>query len=185
MNDSRYSENGIHDQGKTLEIYGENEKTILIYDDSTTSKRDGSAIALENENSKVRNLTYVFKPKAGSNYNKAIFCWSNGTIENVFFRISGSNKASYLYYNDQSTATNVINCTFFHDLGSVDPNYTGKCNFINIATNVTTNGTNTNVITEVFGDSSVPLSDLINASKENEKFISNQVGVYFGENSWK
>ena len=103
----------------------------------------------------------------------------------MFFRISGSNTAAYLYYNDQSTPTNVINCTFFHDLGSVDSNYSGKCNFTNIATNVTTNGTNTNVVTESFGDASTSLSDLINASKVNENFVSNQVGVYYGENAWE
>ena len=58
---------------------------------------------LSNANSIVRNLTYVFYPKSGSNYQKAIFGWSNGQVYNVFFRISGSNYASYLYNNNGGT----------------------------------------------------------------------------------
>lgn len=180
-----YASVGIYDKGKTLEIYGENEKTVLIFDGSTSSQRDGSAIRIKNT-TKIRNLTYVFKPKSATYaYSRAIFWVSAGTVENVFFRISGSYKASYLYYNDQTTPTNVKNCTFFHDLGAVFSNYSGTCNFTNIATNVTTNGTNTNVITESFGSSSTTLSDLINASKENTNFVSNQVGVFYGDYAWE
>ena len=186
-----YAQAGIYDMNKELLIYGENEKTILKYKGSDSTVRDGPALTLENPNTIVRNLTYVFEPKeylwnGGPNIGGAIFRWCFGTAENVFFRITGKKKAIYLYNNDQGDIPNkVINCTFFHDLGSVLNNYTGRCDFINIATNVTTNGTNTNVITESFGTSSMDLNDLIKASKENEAFNTNKAGVYYGIHAWK
>ncbi len=182
-----YALAGITDKNKKLEIYGENEKTILIYDGTLCSTRDAPAIFLWNKESVIRNITYVFKPKSGETYTKAIFRWCNGTVYNVFFRISGDNKASYLYYNNQTAtgSNNVINCTFFHDLGAVDENYSGSCNFTNIATNVNTIGTNTNVITQNFGSATSSILELLENSKENEAFISNQVGVYYGTYAWK
>lgn len=178
---------GIWDGGKALEIYGENEKTILTFKGSSTSLRDGNAVAIQNKNTIIRNFVYVFYPKNSSNYSKAIFRLCRGTTKNIFFSIAGSNKASYLYYNDQTSSTknNVINCTFFHIKGGVDSNYSGLCNFKNIATNVTTKGTNTNVITKAFGTSTMTTEELIEASKENEDFKSSEVEVFFGEHAWK
>lgn len=114
-----YAQAGIYDQGKELEIFGENDKTILIYDATSTTSRDGPAFTLKNSKTVVRNLTYVYKPKSGSNHVKAIFRWCFGKVENVFFRISGPNTASYIYNNDGGTLK-VDNCTFFHDLANVD-----------------------------------------------------------------
>lgn len=176
---------GIWDNGKQIEIFGNNDKTILEFDATKTTLRDGSAISLENEKSVIRNLTYVFKPKKGSTYQRAIFRRSKGKTENVFFRIVGTNSASYLYYNGQPNPNNVINCTFFHDRKSVDYNYSGNCNFKNIATNVDTRGTNTNVIVKDFGTEQDTIQELIQKSKENSDFNSNQVGVFYGENAWK
>ena len=163
---------GISDKDKNIEIFGQNESTILIFDASQTTTRDGCAMCI-GSNTVVRN-----------NYSKAIFTWCLGKVENVFFRISGSYKASYLYYNSQSTPNNVINCTFFHDLGGVDVNYSGNCNFNNIATNVSTRGTNTNVIVKTFGTAETELQELIENSKNDEDFISNQAGVFYGDNAW-
>ena len=122
------------------------------------------------------NLTYVFYPKPSSSYSKAIFRWCYGSVKNVFFRISGDNTASYLYNNDGGTL-GVTNCTFFHDLKSVDSNYSGYGNFTDIATNVNTNGTNSNVIIQDFGTADMELSEVIQNSEENEEFINNNVGV--------
>ena len=88
---SSYTEPGIYDQGKALEIFGDNEKTILEYDGSETTKRDGAAFQITNKNTLVRNLTYVYYPKSGSNYQRSIFRWCDGRVENVFFRICGAN----------------------------------------------------------------------------------------------
>ena len=178
-----YTEPGIYDQGKALEIFGDNDKTILEYDGSETSKRDGAAFEITNKNTLVRNLTYVYYPKNGDSWQKSIFRWCNGRIENVFFRICGSNSASYLYYNGGGSLR-VKNCTFFHDTGSFEKRYSGSATFTNIATNVATDGTETNVIVDSFGTKETELADLINNSKTNENFTANSAGVYYGEYSW-
>ncbi|MCI8640345.1 MAG: fibronectin type III domain-containing protein, partial [Clostridia bacterium] len=183
-NQDKYAQAGITDKNKKLEIYGENEKTILIYDGALSGRIDAPAVSIYNEESILRNVTYIFKPKTGYNYSKAIFRWCNGTINNVFFRISGNNRASYLYHNTQKVPNSVINCTFFHDLGVVDGNYSGISNFTDIATNINTNGTNTNVIIQNFGSTTTSIEELIENSKTNEAFISNQVGVYYGSYAW-
>lgn len=110
---------------------------------------------------------------------------TNGKVQNVFIRTSGNNAASYLYYNDQEIANNVINCTFFHDLGKVSSSYSGICNFFNIATNVITNSNSQNVIEENFGDIKTPIQELIKNSKNNSTFNENKVGVYYGIYAWE
>lgn len=182
---SGFSDNGIYDQNKRIEIYGENDETILVYDGAISTKRDAHAIQLLNKDTVVRNLTYIFKPKLSTNYSKAIFGWCNGNVENVFFRISGNKKASYLYYNTQLTPNNIVNCTFFHDLKSVDEDYSGKANFKNIATNVLMTSIKDNVIHKDFGTIEDDIFQLINASKEDADFNENKVGVYYGDNAWK
>ncbi|MNT21225.1 hypothetical protein D3C72_1565570 [compost metagenome] len=159
--------------------------TILTYDGSSTSLRDGDAISLHNANSVLRNLIYEFKPKNSSNYSKAIFRWTFGKTKNVFFRITGSYAASYLYSNSGGAGSLTQNCTFFHDKSTVDSNYSGTMNFTNIATNVLTQGTNTNVIVNSFGNASMTTQELILASKIKQEFINNQVGVFYGTNAWK
>ena len=178
-----YSQSGIYDMGKNIEIFGENEKTILVFDGSKTDRRDGAVMEIENSNTIVRNLTYVYYPKSGSNYQRSIFRWCNGTVENVFFRICGPNSASYLYNNDGGSIR-VNNCTFFHDLGSVESNYSGNCKFTNIATNVNTSETRTNVIVDNFGTKDSSLTELIDNSKTNTNFVENSAGVFYGEHSW-
>ena len=180
---SSYTEPGIYDQGKALEIFGDNEKTILEYDGSETTKRDGAAFQITNKNTLVRNLTYVYYPKSGSNYQRSIFRWCDGRVENVFFRICGANSAAYLYYNGGGSLR-VKNCTFFHDTGSFEERYSGSATFTNIATNVATDGTEKNVIVDSFGTKETELADLINNSKTNENFTENSAGVYYGEYSW-
>ena len=180
---SSYTEPGIYDQGKALEIFGDNEKTILEYDGSETTKRDGAAFQITNKNTLVRNLTYVYYPKSGSNYQRSIFRWCDGRVENVFFRICGANSAAYLYYNGGGSLR-VKNCTFFHDTGSFEKRYSGSATFTNIATNVATDGTEKNVIVDSFGTKETELADLINNSKTNENFTENSAGVYYGEYSW-
>lgn len=103
----------------------------------------------------------------------------------MFIRISGSKAASYLYYNSQSVANNVINCTFFHDLGEVSGSYSGKCNFFNIATNVSTNSDSQNVEIGSFGDTNTSITDLIKNSKNYNAFNEGKVGVYYGTYAWK
>ena len=180
---SSYTEPGIYDQGKALEIFGDNEKTILEYDGSETTKRDGAAFQITNKNTLVRNLTYVYYPKSGSNYQRSIFRWCDGRVENVFFRICGANSAAYLYYNGGGSLR-VKNCTFFHDTGSFEKRYSGSATFTNIATNVATDGTEKNVIVDSFGTKETELADLIDNSKTNENFTENSAGVYYGEYSW-
>ena len=180
---SSYTEPGIYDQGKALEIFGDNEKTILEYDGSETTKRDGAAFQITNKNTLVRNLTYVYYPKNGDSWQKSIFRWCDGRVENVFFRICGTNSAAYLYYNGGGSLR-VKNCTFFYDTGSFEKRYSGSATFTNIATNVATDGTETNVIVDSFGTKETELADLINNSKTNENFTENSAGVYYGEYSW-
>ena len=183
MPSSSSSGSGIYDMGKNIEIFGENEKTILVFDGSKTDRRDGAVMEIENSNTIVRNLTYVYYPKSGSNYQRSIFRWCNGTVENVFFRICGPNSASYLYNNDGGSLR-VNNCTFFHELGKVESNYSGNCKFTNIATNVNTSETRTNVIVDNFGTKDNSLTELIDNSKTNTNFVENSAGVFYGEHSW-
>ena len=101
-----------------------------------------------------------------------------GTVSNVFFRISGNNKASYLYFNSQSTPNNIINCTFLHDLGSVDGSYSGTANFSGVLTNVKIDaGTSDNVVVKQFTN--------IESTKTDEQVNAAQVGVYFGDYAWE
>jgi len=172
----------VDDKSKALEIYGENEKTILIYKASQTSRRDASAFAIYNENSIVRNLTYVFYPKSGSNYSRAVFRWCKGTIQNVFIRVSGSYKASHAYYNDQTVPTKVTNCTIYHDKGSVDSSYSGTITWTKTAVNYSSNA---NTGDATFGDANTSISDLIKLSKQSEIYNSNQAGVFYGDYAWK
>ena len=178
-----YVQPGIYDQNKALEIFGENEKTILIYDGSQSKSRDGALLRLGNADTVIRNLTFVYYPRSGSNYQKAIFRWCEATIENVFFRICGTNSASYLY-DDDGGKIRVNNCTFFHDSGNVESDSSGNCKFTNIATNVNTSGTRTNVIVDNFGTKDNSLSELIDNSKTNTNFVANSAGVFYGEHSW-
>lgn len=90
-----------------------------------------------------------------------------------------------MYYNSQTIANYVLNCTFFHDLGEVSSSYSGKCNFYNIATNVTTNSNSANVKISDFGDSNTSITDLINNSKNNDTFNKSRVGVFYGKYAWK
>lgn len=113
-----------------------------------------------------------------------MFRWCQGKTENVFFRITGANIASYLYYNNQSASNNIVNCTFFHDKKAISENYSGKANFINIATNVNTKGTNTNVIVKAFGEPEDTIQELIEKSKNDTDFNTNQVGVFYGQYAW-
>lgn len=179
------SAGGITDLGKQLEIFGQNESTIIKYDGSSTALRDGNAVCLYNASSTLRNLTYEFKPKSSSNYSRSIYRWTYGKIKNVFFRITGPYSASYLYNNDGGTGSLTQNCTFFHDLGTVLSNYSGTMAFTNVATNVLTQGTNANVIVNAFGNSSMTTQDLITASKIKQEFINSQVGVFYGDNAWE
>lgn len=178
---------GICDIGKKIEIYGENEKTILRYDGTKSSRRDGCGITLNNSESKLRNIVYEYTPKSTS-YQGAIITECAGSVENVFFRISGKYAAAYLYDNSYR-GNNVINCTFFHDLESVSRNYSGKCYFENIASNVEVKnapqGTNENIIVENFGTKEMSLTELIQNSKNNNNFIQNRVGVFYGDYAWK
>ncbi|MBR0343012.1 MAG: hypothetical protein IJH64_12360, partial [Oscillospiraceae bacterium] len=178
-----YAQAGICDQGKNLEIFGDNERTILYWDGAKSAKRDGPVFALSSYDTVVRNMTIIFSPKSGSNYQRAIFRWCNGRVENVFFRVTGSYAASYIYNNDGGSLR-VKNCTFYHDLGKVDGNYSGKGEFINVLTNVNTIGTNTNVMVDDLGENTEETSTIIANSKLSLIYRNNEVGVFYGENSW-
>lgn len=185
LESGNYSAAGIYDMNKQLEIFGESQETVLIYDGSTSPVRDGPAITLLNSESVVRNLIYEFTPKDSVNYAKAIFAWDNGKTKNVFFRVTGSEQASYLYDNYPDGLSSSENCTFFHDDEFVDNNYSGLKKFLNIATNVTTQGQNTNVITNKFGKKEMSTEELIYQSSQTQDFIDNQVGVFYGNNAWE
>ena len=175
---------GICDMNKKVEIFGNNENTILEFDATKVTVRDGAVVTLKNKESVLRNLTYVYIPRSGYTYQRSMFRWCNGKTENVFYRISGNNEASYIYYNDQTLANNIVNCTFFHDKKSVSDNYSGGANFTNIATNVNTNGIRTNVIVKAFGEPEDTIQDLIEKSKNDIDFNTNQAGVFYGEHAW-
>lgn len=177
------SGDGIYDNNKKITIIGENEKTVLKYDGALSTKRDANAISLKNSESVMRNLVYEYKPGKSNNYSNALFAWTNGSVYNVFFRITGSTAASYLYYNSQSGKNNIVNCTFFHDLEKVTSNYSGNANYVNTATNVNTNPTSTTTVVNKFGNSSMTTQELITASKNLSAFSN--VGVYNGTYSWK
>lgn len=175
---------GIYDMNKRIEIFGNNKNTILEYDATKVDARDGAVVTLKNKDSILRNLTYIYIPRSGSSYQSSMFRWCQGKTENVFFRITGANIASYLYYNNQSASNNIVNCTFFHDKKAISENYSGKANFINIATNVNTKGTNTNVIVKAFGEPEDTIQELIEKSKNDTDFNTNQVGVFYGQYAW-
>ena len=177
---------GICDMNKKVEIFGNNENTILEFDATKVTVRDGAVVTLKNKESVLRNLTYVYIPRSGYTYQRSMFRWCNGKTENVFYRISGNNEASYIYYNDQTLANNIVNCTFFHDKKSVSGNWSGVTDFTNIATNVRTNtsGKNTNIIVKAFGEPEDTIQDLIEKSKNDTDFNTNQAGVFYGEHAW-
>ena len=178
-----YAAFGITDNNKKLTIIGENEKTVLKFNGASTTSRDANAINLRNSDSVIRNLVYEYTPGKTDTYSNAMFVETNGSVYNVFFRITGSKAASYLYYNDQSGKNNIINCTFFHDLEKVTYNYSGNANYVNTATNVNTNPTSTSTVVNKFGNSSMTTQELITASKNLAEFSN--VGVYNGAYSWK
>ena len=188
MTDKSYPNGGLYDMEKPIEVFGLNEKTILIFDaNNYTVTRDANGMNLANSNTIVRNLVYIFKPNNGQNYSRAIFGLGSqktpeGKVSNVFFRISGSNKTAWSYHSYIQSDY----CTFFHDMGSVDTSsYAGGLKFNNIATNVDTIGTKTNVQVQSFGSSSDTLDELITKSKNNSIFNTNQAGVFHGTNAWK
>lgn len=181
--DSSY---GIYDEGKELSIYGENEKTILNFDNSTSTSRDGLAIRLSNKNTVIGNFTYFFKPTKNQNYSNAIFHRTYGTTKNVFFVINNSSKtASYDYFNNETLTHTVENCTFYHTKGSVSSNFTGSGIYKNIATNANPKGTLDNVVKESFTTETSDIAKIINDSKNNKAFNDAQAGVFYGENAWK
>lgn len=178
----------LWDQSKELDIYGHNEKTILYIDAIHSTivapygRKPGICIS---KGTVLRNLAVVFEPVATDSYtgaNNAILYAFEGSMENVFIRTIGSNIPSYLYGGRNGK---VKNCSFFHDLGQVTNNWDATALFSDIATNVETKGSNTNVIIESFGTSDMSLEDLIKASRENTAFQENQVGIFYGEHAWK
>lgn len=170
-------------------IVGKNDKTVFEFNAIGTEGRDGNAISIANKNTVMRNFTIVFTPKYSgqASYQNAIFNGmlydvDGGRVENVFFRIVGSNKATWKY----ALGIDVVNCTFYHDLRMVNTNYRPNIEkFKDIATNVGIEGTNTNVVIEDFGTVDMLLENLIQKSKENLAFQKNQVGVFYGEHAWK
>ena len=182
--DDSDEEAGMFVKDKKIEIFGNNENTILIFDAANVKARDGVAMRLRSSETVVRNFTYIFKPKAGDNYQRSMFNRCDAKIQNIFFRVSGNNLASYLYYNDQSKANTILNCTFFHDKKDVSGSYSGDAYFTNIATNVNTNGRRTNVVVKAFGEPEDTIQDLIEKSKNNTDFNTNQAGVFYGEHAW-
>lgn len=181
------SQVGVSDQGKALEIYGDNANTILKYNGALSTLRDGNAIYLNNASSVLRNLVYEYTPGKSNNYSNAIFMWTQGTVKNVFFRITGSTKASFLYYNYPPRDNSIINCTFYFDLGSVSTNHSGHANYTNNATNVGFRGidaVSSNNVTATWGQSSATTSSLISSSKNVADFKNASVGVFYGENAW-
>ena len=176
-----YGQAGIYDNNKKLTIIGDNEKTILKYDGSTSAKRDGYAIRLKNSNSIIRNLVYEYKPGKSSSYSNAIFSETSGSAYNIFFRVVGPTKASYLYYNSGTTKL-IKNCTFFFDLNKVDNNYSGSATYENIATNVDTQPYAITTVVNNFGTSDMTTQELITASKNAPEF--EYVGVFNGNYSW-
>ena len=178
------SQVGIYDYNKKLEIFGFDGDTILKFDATQTTARDGAAFTLSNSNTVVRNLVYEYMPKGSDSYCRSIFRWTNGSIYNIFMKISGSNAATYSYYNGQSVENNVVNCTFFHSTGMVYGSYSGSAKYTNIATNVNTNGTNSNVKIKSFGTSTSSIEELIENSKNDSDFVTNKVGVFYGDYAW-
>lgn len=179
---------GIWDQNKKIEIFGDNQNTILKFNATKTTKRDGPAISLSNKDSIVRNLTYIYEPKSGDNYQRAIFESVYGNVENVFFRVIGNNYASCLYSNSGlSSNSNIVNCSFFYDKDGISDNYSGYNNFKNMATNVytKTNGNKTNMVVKKFGSIEDSIKELIEKSKNDSDFNTKQAGVFYGEHAWE
>ena len=171
---------------------GANEQTILIYDASKENNAVREAITFLG-NSILRNLTYIYKPceNSAENYRKAIFFGAGyGQVENIFFRISGTSKSSYLYYTFPDRLK-IKNCTFFHDLGeNHDSQGSAAADWSNIATDIsnglmTSLSTTKNIQIQKFGTTYNTLSELIQNSKTNQTFITNQAGVYYGDYAWK
>lgn len=173
---------------KNVTIFGANEDTVLYYDATGVTLRDGPFIIAEQTSDSyvLRNVTVIYKPKSGENYQKALIDWGKGSIENTFFRVIGSNKASYCYDNT-SRQLNIKNCTFFHDLGECDKDYSGSPVYDNIAANVEASaGTKNNFRIDTFNNanSTTSLSDLINNSRNSAIFNNNSAGVFYGTYAW-
>ncbi len=181
---------GIHESGKQLTIYGDNEKTILEYYGAESTVRDGCAFQLFNGNSVVRNLTMNFYPGKGTNYSNAIFRECRGMFYNVYFHIKGSIPASYSYFNNTSGYPNVFNCTFYHDLGKISSNYSSQPVYTNCLYNVAPiEGTKIHCVTASFNPENIAETAadpalLHTGTGTNPDGSVANIGVYGGKYAW-
>lgn len=127
-----YSSAMIHDRGKALTIWGENERTVINCVGSSASTRDGNVVNLLNSASVLQNLKINYQPGKSNNYSNAIFVWSYGTIQNVFFENTGAQAWSYTYWNGGPSGCPLVkNCMFKTNGKGIQGDYSGQPAYIN------------------------------------------------------
>lgn len=133
-----YHSAGIFPDWKAITVVGESGPgTRLTYYGADSPQRDGPALHGTGSASNWMNFTYIYYPGKTSNYSNSIFSSCQGNFYNIFFWIRGNKYASYSYYNSQpSNQPRIYNCAFYHDLGSVLEDYSGRPLYENCLWNV-------------------------------------------------
>lgn len=139
--DSTYRHVGIHDQGKALTIWGENDKTILEWYGSDSTVRDGNLFEIANSETVISNLTFHFYPAKGSNYSNAIFRWCKGIFRNLLIINKSTTTAwSYSYYNNGPANKPVVYNCIFKSNGRSTGDYSGSPLYVNCLFDKTPSG---------------------------------------------
>lgn len=186
---------GIYDFNKDIDIIGSSENTILEYIGSDATTRDSHAIVLENNSSRLINLTVSFAPGKETNYSNAIIRKTSGSFHNVVFEVKGNIPASQVYYDEDwdnylDENPKFFNCLFYHSTGAIQADEAGLPKYINCVSNVgLINGVKeTCKVIDFSLDNLKEMStnkDLINkGTGEDPGGKQATIGIYGGEFAW-
>lgn len=185
----------IYDKDKQLIFMGENEKSIISYNNQVIDNyqfRDGNLIALGNSNSIIRNLYfdfYVYYDAYCGDFLGYYPVGLKGSIKNCYFNINTEDslyrKTSYGTAGNYSGT--IENCTFYFEGFQYVDTYYNIPKYSNIVTNYafseTSNGGNNPNYHENIVVKDI-LGNILN-TKTDKDLIDAQAGVYFGEYAWK
>lgn len=192
-----YHEAGLYLQNKDIDIFSKDgHDTILEWDGTNSTKRDGMLFYGVGINSKIFNLTFYFYPKEASAVQyecttNAIFTWCSGEFHNIFIKTMGTNEASWLYYNTDPGDLKIYNSLFYFPTGNVRNSYSGTATWINCLSNVAFGpGTTTTCLVKNFNPDDLYLlegdSDLYNTGTGVDSFDGSQanIGLFGGVYPW-
>ncbi len=145
-----YTSATVHDLGKGLHIWGENEKTIVLaYGEDSPSARDFSPFWLSGTDTVLSNMKVLYKPNRAANYSNAIFRSSSPTAEihNIWIQNVSTTNWSFSYANSTSGRPKVFH-SVFDSMGQVTGDYSGSPVYNNVLfSDLPSNGADTLVNT--------------------------------------